>query len=185
MRSSATSRTAGHLVVAGHRSRVGGSARGHRAPARGAARFWSSSPTPRPSSTPIARPSALRARPRGQGAAAIRQLASLQRVCRTPSWPAAKCRLSECSRDPWLLHPRTAEDFGLLDLTDRLRADGLDKRLVAIAPHVSGRRAGAFYALPHDVHPVMLAYRRDLVEALGIDVSKLTTWDKFVEVGRR
>jgi len=31
----------------------------------------------------------------------------------------------------------------------------------------------------------MLAYRRDLVEALGIDVSKLDTWDKFVEVGRQ
>jgi arabinosaccharide transport system substrate-binding protein len=39
--------------------------------------------------------------------------------------------------------------------------------------------------LPHDVHPVMLAYRRDLVERLGIDVNQLDTWEKFVEVGRR
>jgi len=31
----------------------------------------------------------------------------------------------------------------------------------------------------------MLAYRRDLVEKLGIDVSQLDTWDKFTEVGRR
>jgi arabinosaccharide transport system substrate-binding protein len=44
---------------------------------------------------------------------------------------------------------------------------------------------GRVYALPHDVHPVMLAYRRDLIEKLGIDVSQLDTWDKFVEVGRR
>ena len=31
----------------------------------------------------------------------------------------------------------------------------------------------------------MLAYRRDLVESLGIDVSQLDTWDKFVEAGQR
>jgi arabinosaccharide transport system substrate-binding protein len=31
----------------------------------------------------------------------------------------------------------------------------------------------------------MLAYRRDLVEALGIDVTTLDTWDKFLEAGRR
>jgi arabinosaccharide transport system substrate-binding protein len=30
----------------------------------------------------------------------------------------------------------------------------------------------------------MLAYRADLVEKLGIDVNKLTTWDEFVRVGR-
>src|SRR5262249_29990656 len=44
---------------------------------------------------------------------------------------------------------------------------------------------GRIYALPHDVHPVMLAYRKDLVEKLGIDVSQLDTWDKFVAVGQR
>jgi arabinosaccharide transport system substrate-binding protein len=31
----------------------------------------------------------------------------------------------------------------------------------------------------------MLAYRRDLIEALGIDVGALDTWDKFAAVGRR
>ena len=41
------------------------------------------------------------------------------------------------------------------------------------------------FALPHDVHPVMLAYRRDLFEQLGIDVNKLTTWDEFARVGRQ
>jgi arabinosaccharide transport system substrate-binding protein len=76
------------------------------------------------------------------------------------------------------------EDFGLLDLTDRLRADGLDKRLVQSRFSLWSAR-GRVFALPHDVHPVMLAYRRDLVEKLGIDVSKLDTWDKFVEVGRQ
>jgi arabinosaccharide transport system substrate-binding protein len=76
------------------------------------------------------------------------------------------------------------EDIGLLDLTDRLHADGLTERLVQSRLTLWSTR-GRVYALPHDVHPVMLAYRRDLVEALGIDVSKLDTWEKFVEVGRQ
>lgn len=76
------------------------------------------------------------------------------------------------------------KDIGLLDLTDRLHESGLDKRLVPsrLSLWTSGGRT---YALPHDVHPVMLAYRRDLVEQLGIDVTQLGTWEKFVEAGRR
>lgn len=74
-------------------------------------------------------------------------------------------------------------DFGVLDLTDRLRSEGLDKRVVESRFSLWSAR-GRVYAIPHDVHPVMLAYRRDLVEALGIDVAKLDTWDKFVAVGR-
>ncbi len=75
-------------------------------------------------------------------------------------------------------------DIGVLDLTDRIHDAGLDKKLVPsrLTLWSSDHR---IYALPHDVHPVMLAYRRDLVEALGIDVRELDTWDKFVEVGRR
>ena len=75
-------------------------------------------------------------------------------------------------------------DIGLLDLTDRIRSSGLDQRLVASRLSLWTSN-GRIYALPHDVHPVMLAYRRDLVEKLGIDVRELDTWDKFVDVGRR
>ena len=76
------------------------------------------------------------------------------------------------------------EDIGLLDLTDRVHEAGLDRRLVASRFSLWSSQ-GRLYALPHDVHPVMLAYRRDLVEALGIDVRTLDTWEKFVEAGRR
>ncbi len=76
------------------------------------------------------------------------------------------------------------EDIGLCDLTDRLRADGLTNRLVASRFSLWSAQ-GRLYALPHDVHPVMLAYRRDLVEAAGIDVATLDTWDKFVAAGQR
>jgi arabinosaccharide transport system substrate-binding protein len=76
------------------------------------------------------------------------------------------------------------EDFGLMDLTDRLHADGLYDRMVESRFSLWSAR-GRIYALPHDVHPVMLAYRKDLMEKLGIDVSQLDTWDKFVAVGQR
>jgi len=75
-------------------------------------------------------------------------------------------------------------DFGIVDLTDRLHRDGLYDRIVESRFSLWSAR-GRVYALPHDVHPVMLAYRTDLVAALGIDVSQLDTWDKFVEVGQR
>jgi arabinosaccharide transport system substrate-binding protein len=76
------------------------------------------------------------------------------------------------------------QDIGLLDLTDRIHDSGLDQRLVASRLSLWTSN-GRIYALPHDVHPVMLAYRRDLVEKLGIDVTQLDTWEKFVEAGRR
>jgi len=75
-------------------------------------------------------------------------------------------------------------DFGFADLTDLVKKDGLDHRVLEsrFAPWTT---RGRVYALPHDVHPVMLAYRRDLIEQLGIDVNKLDTWDDFVAMGRQ
>ena len=76
------------------------------------------------------------------------------------------------------------EDIGFVDLTDRLHATGLYDRIVQtrFAPWTSRKR---IFGLPHDVHPVMLAYRRDLFEAEGIDAADLDTWDKFIEAGRK
>src|SRR5690606_30017699 len=76
------------------------------------------------------------------------------------------------------------KDFGFLDLTERLKRDGLDQRVVSSGFALWMAR-GKIYGVPHDVHPIMLAYRTDIVEELGIDVEELDTWDKFVEVGRR
>lgn len=73
---------------------------------------------------------------------------------------------------------------GFADLTDRLRREGLLDRMVSarFAPYTS---RGRIFGLPHDVHPVMLAYRRDLMEAAGVDVTKIKTWDDFVRVGKQ
>jgi len=76
------------------------------------------------------------------------------------------------------------DSVGFVDLTDRIEAAGLDESVIRSRFAMWADR-GHTFALPHDLHPTMLAYRRDLVEELGIDVSELSTWEKFAEVGRR
>jgi arabinosaccharide transport system substrate-binding protein len=75
-------------------------------------------------------------------------------------------------------------DVGFVDLTDWLKQSGYLDRIVKsrFSPYTSH---GRVFGLPHDVHPVMLAYRRDLFEQLGIDADRLQTWDDFVLEGRR
>ncbi len=76
------------------------------------------------------------------------------------------------------------KNIGFLDLTDRIQAENLDKRMVAarFGPYMS---RGRIYGLPHDVHPVQLAYRRDIFEKEGVDVKQIETWDDFVRVGQQ
>ncbi len=73
------------------------------------------------------------------------------------------------------------ESVGFLDLTERLRADGLLEQInePSFAPWSS---RGRIFGLPHDVHPVMLGYRADIVEAAGIDVGRIQTWDDFARL---
>src|SRR5919109_666963 len=75
------------------------------------------------------------------------------------------------------------EDVGFVDLTDIVQAEGIDEQINApsFAPWTS---RGRIFGLPHDVHPVLLAYRADIVEAAGIDVGAIGTWDDFVRVLR-
>ncbi|MFP4379631.1 MAG: ABC transporter substrate-binding protein [Candidatus Sumerlaeia bacterium] len=78
------------------------------------------------------------------------------------------------------------EDIGFVDLTERIEAENLDERMVAARFSLWSSR-GRIFAMPHDVHPVTLAYRADIVEGeLGIDPEKdLRTWDDFAKVGQR
>src|SRR6266581_3002594 len=76
------------------------------------------------------------------------------------------------------------KDVGFLDLTDRIHQTGLWERMVQarFAPYTS---RGHIFGLPHDVHPVQLAYRRDIFANEGVDVGKIRTWDDFIRVGRK
>jgi arabinosaccharide transport system substrate-binding protein len=73
------------------------------------------------------------------------------------------------------------EDIGLRDLTDLLKFEGLSDTInpPSFSPWTL---RGRIYGLPHDVHPVLLVYRSDLVEAAGIDVSEIETWEDFARV---
>lgn len=73
------------------------------------------------------------------------------------------------------------EAVGFVDLTDRLRDEGLLDEINAgsFGPWTYRDR---IFGLPHDVHPVMLCYRADLVEEAGIDVNEIETWDDFARV---
>lgn len=73
------------------------------------------------------------------------------------------------------------EAVGFVDLTERLKKEGLLEKINARS-FVPWTSRGHIFGLPHDVHPVMLGYRADIVEAAGIDVSKIETWDDFVRV---
>ncbi len=73
------------------------------------------------------------------------------------------------------------EDIGFVDLTERLRAGGWLERFNAPS-FTPWTTRGRIFGLPHDVHPVLLAYRADLVEAAGIDVTRIETWDDFARV---
>lgn len=76
------------------------------------------------------------------------------------------------------------KDVGFADLTDRVHSSGLSDRMLAarFSPYMS---RGRIFGLPHDVHPVQLAYRRDLLEKAGVDVNKIKTWDDFIRIGRK
>jgi arabinosaccharide transport system substrate-binding protein len=80
------------------------------------------------------------------------------------------------------------EGVGFVDITDRvMKSQGgqpplWDQLVNSRFDKWSSR--GRIFAIPHDVHPTVLCYRRDLVESLGIDVERLTTWDEFERVGR-
>ncbi|MGF1452087.1 MAG: extracellular solute-binding protein [Opitutales bacterium] len=73
------------------------------------------------------------------------------------------------------------EAVGFLDLTERLKEEGLMERINApsFSPWMTRERV---FGIPHDVHPVLLTYRADIVEAAGIDVSEIQTWDDFERV---
>jgi len=73
------------------------------------------------------------------------------------------------------------EDVGFVDLTDRLTAEGLFEAINLPSFSLWTTR-GRTFGLPHDVHPCLLGYRADIVEAAGIDMSQIETWEDFRRV---
>ncbi len=76
------------------------------------------------------------------------------------------------------------EHVGFWDITDTLKAEGLDKRIIG-ARFTPYTYKGRIFGLPHDVHPVMLAYNREAFTELGLKPENLTTWDSFIAAGKK
>lgn len=79
--------------------------------------------------------------------------------------------------------PKSLETGGLVDLSDRVDGD-LREEFVdgAIA---SFSTADAVHAIPWDVGPVGVFYRRDVYAEHGIDPDSIETWDQFREAGTK
>lgn len=78
------------------------------------------------------------------------------------------------------------EDVPFADLTDRLHDEGIYDMFPPQAFSLWSSR-GRIFGLPHDIHPVVLAYRHDiLLEEYGITPeafeASIETWEDFVRV---
>ncbi|MEM6749184.1 MAG: extracellular solute-binding protein [Planctomycetota bacterium] len=72
----------------------------------------------------------------------------------------------------------TLKAIGFVDLTDRLESEGLLESIntPSFAPWTT---RGRIFGLPHDVHPVMLAYHKGIFDGAGVDVESIETWTDF------
>ncbi len=74
--------------------------------------------------------------------------------------------------------------IGLLDLRERLEREGWMNRIHQASLDAYTRGSGV-YALPHDAHPVLLAYRHDIFQKHRVDINKIHTWDDFAALRKR
>jgi arabinosaccharide transport system substrate-binding protein len=93
--------------------------------------------------------------------------------------------LVEIPQNPAFFIRGPIDRIGFLDITDWVAENQFEERMVA-SRFAMWKSRGVTFGMPHDVHPVMLAYRADIIEdELGIDVSSIETWDDFVAMGQR
>lgn len=73
-----------------------------------------------------------------------------------------------------------AEQMGLLPLDELIDKHGWKGKIVEnrLAAY---RKDGVQFGIPHDVHPVVIAYNDARFRAAGIDLAQSETWDQFQE----
>ncbi|HEY7120190.1 MAG TPA: hypothetical protein VH475_26620, partial [Tepidisphaeraceae bacterium] len=69
-------------------------------------------------------------------------------------------------------------DVGLLPLNDLLARSGWIDKIVK-ARFAPWSKEGVIFGIPHDVHPIAIAYRQDLFTQAGIDLPAMKTWPQF------
>ncbi len=74
---------------------------------------------------------------------------------------------------------RGGGDVGLVDLTDLLKAGGYMDKLVASREALYTYK-GKIYGVEHALTPCVVYYRADILEGAGVDVSKIVTWEDWI-----
>lgn len=76
-----------------------------------------------------------------------------------------------------------ADIGGLRDLTDRIEEAGIEDEIVE-GKWETVTHDGAYYAIPWDIGPTGVFYKRDRYDDAGINPDDLETWDDFIEAGQ-
>lgn len=75
------------------------------------------------------------------------------------------------------------EHIPFVDLTERIEREGWGERVVK-ARFAKYSVDGHIFGIPHDLHPMVLAYRPDLLAEMGYTPDDLATWERFIEVAQ-
>lgn len=75
------------------------------------------------------------------------------------------------------LRPPTA-DVGLLPLNHHIRTSPAAQSILPSRLALAAKD-GVVFGIPDDVHPVAIAYRADLFDSVGVDLSAADTWTEF------
>lgn len=73
---------------------------------------------------------------------------------------------------------------GLKDLTSRIDEAGIRDEIVD-GKWKAVKYDGKDYAVPWDIGPTGIFYKRDKYEEAGIDAASIETWDQFIEEGKK
>lgn len=71
-------------------------------------------------------------------------------------------------------------EVGFLPLNDFIKSRGWEGKIVANR-FTPWSKQGVIFGIPHDVHPVMIAYNAELFEQAGVDLGSSRTWSEFWE----
>ncbi|WP_129113648.1 extracellular solute-binding protein [Halegenticoccus tardaugens] len=73
---------------------------------------------------------------------------------------------------------------GLLDLTSRIEQAGIVENIVE-SKWETVSHDDTYYAIPWDIGPTGIFYKRDVYEDAGINPDDIKTWDDFIEAGKK
>lgn len=73
---------------------------------------------------------------------------------------------------------------GLMDLTSRIEDADIEDKIIS-GKWETVSVDGNYYAMPWDIGPTGVFYKRGAYESAGIDAMSIETWDDFIEAGKK